>query len=143
MTRIRLTLLAAVPLSVVVFGLTGCGGGGNDPGVATAQTSGTGSKPLGADAVEQAQKYANCLKDAGVKMAAGADGTLTVDKDNTPAHTILDATERCRSTPIPTRGPASRSSATIWRGSSRPTPSSRRRSRRAATSCPRPPRPRW
>ncbi|MDX6312829.1 MAG: hypothetical protein QOF84_713 [Streptomyces sp.] len=96
MTRIRLIMLAAVPMSALVFGITGCGGGSDDPGVATARTSGGASQSSGADTVQQAQKYANCLKDAGVTMTEGADGTLEVDKDKTAEKTILDASEKCR-----------------------------------------------
>ncbi|MEV7346572.1 hypothetical protein [Streptomyces sp. NPDC093544] len=95
MTRIRLTMLAAVPLTALVFGITGCGGGGDDPGVATAQSAGSASQS-GGDAAQQAQKYANCLKDAGVTMTQGADGTLEVDKEKTPQTTILQASEKCR-----------------------------------------------
>ncbi|MFE9769964.1 hypothetical protein ACFYPC_36490 [Streptomyces sp. NPDC005808] len=99
MTRIRstrLTMLAAVPLTALIFGITGCGGGGDDPGVATAQSAGGGVSESGGDVAQQAQKYANCLKDAGVTMTQGADGTLEVDKAKTPQATILQASEKCR-----------------------------------------------
>jgi hypothetical protein len=95
MNRVRHAgLLTATPLLVLFFGVVGCSGADDGPGVATAGKSAGAGRPQGDD--DQAQKYAACMHDQGVVMKDTSEGTAEVDKEKTSIEKIMSATEKCR-----------------------------------------------
>ncbi|MDO0938929.1 hypothetical protein QQY66_47145 [Streptomyces sp. DG2A-72] len=97
MDRVRHAgLLTAVPLLVLAFGVAGCSGSDDGPGVATAAKSTDADPSQAGDDDEQAQKYAKCMRDQGVVMKETSEGTAEVDKEKTSIEKIMSATEKCR-----------------------------------------------
>lgn len=91
---------AGAALSVLLL-LTACGGGAEDPGVATAGTAGTpvaagtGATAAAPDASPEA--YAQCLRDHDVVMTEAIDGAPEIDKVATPIDVVDTAMRACES----------------------------------------------
>lgn len=97
MMMIRSSRALQVGVLAVAVAVGGCGQSGDSAKVATAaRAPSTGSTAPAADATEAAQRYADCLRGAGVVMVEGAEGAATVDKQRTPIATLSAAAEKCR-----------------------------------------------
>jgi hypothetical protein len=86
----------AILILVLGIAAAGCGQADGAPQVATAtgtQAGGGGRIP---DPVEQARRYADCLRREGVTMQQPAQGPPEMDKARTPVATAAAATEHCR-----------------------------------------------
>jgi hypothetical protein len=95
MNRVRHAgLLTVAPLLVLFFGVVGCSGSDDGPGVATAGKPAGAGRSQGDD--DQARKYAACMRDQGVVMKETSEGTAEVDKEKTSVEKIKSATEKCR-----------------------------------------------
>ena len=93
MTRQRRAATAATIL-LAAAALSGCGGSGDTPGVASAQnvSTGGGASPSGG---QSANAFADCMVAAGVVMYKTDEGVWAVDKDRTSAAKSLAGYKKC------------------------------------------------
>jgi hypothetical protein len=103
----RRTAFLAVGVLAIGIAVGGCGQDGEGPGVATAARAPAAGSAAGvADADEAAQRYGDCLRDAGVTMIEEVEGPPRVDKERTPITTLTAAAEKCRQLAPVTDAPA-------------------------------------